>query len=174
MKNDSFFWYTLTKANILFYFVIVKNKDIADKLFKQFKSLDESMMGDQGDKKDPTNFEKFVVMVFSSKNDKQLKSKQIWTKSNHLLETKYNKEFINALGLEEDFFKGQIVDIDTIDTSKNIQYFVEYENIPTNIISDFGFYDHPNCRYMDLREIKYFLPNKEKLEQFLLNNKFNL
>ena len=108
MKNDAFFWYTLTKANILFYFVIVKNKNISDKLFKQFNDLDDSMMGDQGNIKDPENFEKFVVMVFGKPTDGKLKHKQIWTKSNHLLKTKYNKEFIEALGFDEDFFKNDL------------------------------------------------------------------
>ena len=65
MKNDSFMWYALTNANILFYFVIIKNKEISNRLFNKFKDLEESNLGAQGDKNDPTNFEKFVVMTFS-------------------------------------------------------------------------------------------------------------
>ena len=110
MKKDPFFWYALTNANILFYFVIVKNKEISNRLFNNFKDLEESNLGAQGNKKDPTNFEKFVVMVFGNNNGKN--SKQIWTKSNHLLLTKYNKKFIEELGVPPDFFKNDLPDKD--------------------------------------------------------------
>jgi len=105
MKNDQFFWYALTKANILFYFVIVKNKNISDKLFNKFHNdIDLSMMGAQGDINDIHNFERFVVMTFPGKT----KIKQIWSKSNHLLKTKYNEDFFNLLGLKQEFFKNDL------------------------------------------------------------------
>ena len=81
MKDDQFMWYALTNANILFYFVIVKNKEISNNLFNKFKNnLETSSIGAQGNINDTTNFEKFVVMSLSANN-----GLQIWTKSNHLL-----------------------------------------------------------------------------------------
>ena len=113
MKDDQFMWYALTNANILFYFVIVKNKEISNNLFNKFKNnLETSSIGAQGNINDTTNFEKFVVMSLSANN-----GLQIWTKSNHLLSKISNKEFIKELGLPKDIFKNDLPkkDINTSD-----------------------------------------------------------
>jgi len=111
MKDDQFMWYALTNANILFYFVIVKNKEISNNLFNKFKNnLETSSIGAQGNINDPENFEKFVIMSFSG--NKRL---QIWTKSNHML--KNDNEFFKELGLPKNTFKNELPskDINTID-----------------------------------------------------------
>jgi len=51
---------------------------------------------------------------------------------------------------------------------------VQYENIPKNLSAHFGFGGVKNDRVMSREEILYFSDDKEKLEQIILNNKYNL
>jgi hypothetical protein len=128
MKDDPFMWYAITNSNALFYFVIVKNKDISDNLFNKFtKNLEDSSLGAQGDKNDKTNFDKFVVMVFGQPSE----NIQIWTKSNHLVRPKYNEDFFNELGLNKEFFKNDLPykKIDTSDLDESKKYNEIFKNI---------------------------------------------
>jgi hypothetical protein len=137
MKTDPFMWYALTKANILFYFVIVKNKEISAKLFDKYKkNLEDSGLGSQGDKRDPENFAKFAVMTFGGNDEGGKRHKQIYTKSNHLLLTKYNKDFFKDLGLSaEIIFKNDL-------PFKEIEFDDLDENVKYKIMEDVSFYNH--------------------------------
>jgi len=113
MKNDSFMWYALTNSNILFYFVIVKNKNVYENVFNKYRNeLEESSLGAQGDIRAIDNFEKFVVMIFGDKGYGKKRNIQVWTKSNHLLNTECNNEFFKNIGLSPELFKNDLKYLD--------------------------------------------------------------
>ena len=59
--------------------------------------------------------------------------------------------------------------------NNKFKYMVLYENIPENLNVNFNSaYHMPNCRAMSRDEIKHFSHNKEYLEQFIINTKYNL
>ena len=66
------------------------------------------------------------------------------------------------------------------DKNGNIEYVVEYDNIPEDIISEFEhkYYGMGNgygyCRNMLVYEIIYWSKNKEDVEEYLTEKKYNL
>jgi len=67
---------------------------------------------------------------------------------------------------------GKIVNI----IRDDMPFDVEYENIPPIIKKHFGFNGNGNInnRPMRRREILFHSPNKEEVEQYLTNTKYNL
>jgi hypothetical protein len=64
--------------------------------------------------------------------------------------------------------------IDSVKYTDDIRYYITYQNIPEILKLDFNHNNMDNCRYMAIEEIKFFSPDKEKLKQIILNNKYNL
>jgi len=74
---------------------------------------------------------------------------------------------------------GQLMHIDHPTQGGKTRYYIKYENIPTNIKDNyFNFENVPenceDCRFMYRPEILIYSPDKENIEQYILNNKFNL
>ena len=75
---------------------------------------------------------------------------------------------------------GQIIS----DQSLAYDFVARYQNIPKELKHDFSFKMHDfnfkmknygdNCRGVNIENIEAFSPNKEELEQELLNKKYNL
>jgi hypothetical protein len=178
MRTDPFMWYVLTKANILFYFVIVKNKDISSKLFDKYKTgLEDGGMGAQGDVRDPSNFEKIAIMTFGGNDEGGKRTKQIYTKSNHLLRSKYYKDFYNDLGLPAEVFKNDLPfkEIEFDDLDENAKYIVEeikYNSIDKPINNDYVLVKHKeNNRFKKMQQINAGTTEPPTpLEDFVNNN----
>jgi len=74
----------------------------------------------------------------------------------------------------KNFVKNNIGKLIKIVDEKRYNYFVQYENIPENIIDFFYFRENKSSRIYYRKEIKFFSPNKKDAEIILQANKYNL
>ena len=96
-----------------------------------------------------------------------------------VLENYYNIYKNLKVDVYKDIPDEEMDNFDNILPSFNGYYYIKYENIPTNIKDNyFNFENVPenceDCRFMYRPEILIYSPDKENIEQYILNNKFNL
>lgn len=71
---------------------------------------------------------------------------------------------------------GRIVEIELTDKAgrrNENPYCVSFENAPLGYFMTFN-NEFPGCRWFNLKEIKHYSSNREKLEPIILAKKFNL
>jgi len=128
------------------------------KHIKQYNQLSENMIEDHMIEDELTN-------ILHSHKEPQIGDYIIYN-DNSIFTHKPIKEFmLNNIG--------QIIS----DQSLAYDFVARYQNIPKELKHDFSFKMKnygDNCRGVNIENIEVFSPNKEELEQELLNQKYNL